>query len=324
MNRWFPRFLLICCFVAALPFRSPAPLIYRPGEGWSYERPGTTGKWQKTRAKDQLDIAKEALEKNDYDLALKSSRRVVKVWPLSDYAPEAQYILGRSYEGKRQDEKAFKAYQTLLEKYPKATNYEEVLKRQHEIAGRFLNGQWFKLWGYIPFFASMEKTAEMYEKIIKNGPYSPLAPEAQINVGVAREKQGEFPAAVKAYERAADRYNDQDKVAADALFKAAQAYHKQAKTAEYDQNAAAQAIATYTDFMTLHPKDPRLDQAKEAIASLKTEQARGSFRVAQFYEKGKRWDGALVYYNEVLVKDPDSQLATEARQRIEELKNRVK
>jgi len=56
----------------------------------------------------------------------------------------------------------------------------------------------------------------------------------------------------------------------------------------------------------------------------KLEQARGSFEIARFYEKKRRWDGALIYYNEVLIKDPNSKYATEARERIDTLKKRAK
>ena len=305
------------------PAQTPAPLVYRAGEGWSYE-PVSGGKWTRTRAKDQLEVAEKAFEEKNYSLALKASRRTVRVWPLSDYAPAAQYLAGRCYEMKKQDEKAFKEYQKLIEKYPKFEKYPEVLERQYEIANRYLDGQWFKLWGYIPFFPSMDKTSDMYEKVIKNGPYSEVAPNAQMNIGTAREKQEDYPLAVKAYERAADRYHDQEKVAADALFKAGLAYQKQAKTAEYDQSVAGQAIDTFTDFVTLYPNEKeRGDEAKEIISSLRTEQAKGSFQIAQFYEKKKRWRGALVYYNEVVALDPNSQYAEKARQRIEELNKRV-
>ena len=34
-----------------------------------------------------------------------------------------------------------------------------------------------------------------------------------MNIGAAREKQSNYPLAVKAYERAADRYNDRQEVA---------------------------------------------------------------------------------------------------------------
>ncbi len=44
----------------------------------------------------------------------------------------------------------------------------------------------------------------------------------------------------------------------------AQAYTKQARTAEYDQSVAGQAISAYTDFMTLYPDDPRVARRPES------------------------------------------------------------
>ncbi len=314
--------LLILCLVA-VPFRCPAPLIYRPGEGWTYESAGGGGKWQRTRAKEQLDVAQGALDKKDYAVALKAARRVVRVWPLSDYAPRAQYLVGRCYEATGKDEKAFTEYQKVIEKQPKIDNYQAIVQRQYQIANKYLAGKWFKLWGYIPIFSSMDKTSDMYQKIVKNGPYSDVAPQAQMNIGAAREKQSNYALAAKAYETAADRYHDRPQVAADALYRQALAYNKQAQTAEYDQNTAGQAISTFTDFITLYPNDPRVATAQKTITALRTEQARGSFMIAKFYEKYKRWNGALVYYNEVIVLDPNSPYAGPARQRIDQLKRRT-
>ena len=319
MNRRFLLAALILLGWLAVPSRCPAPLVYRPGEGWTYESAGGGGKWVRARAKDQLDVAQEAFDKKQYGLAKKAARRTVKRWPLSDYAPQAQYLLARVYEAKKYDQRAFKEYQTLIEKYPKATNYDEVLHRQYEIANRFLAGQWFKLWGVIPFFPSMEKTADMFAKIIRNGPYTDIAPEAQLKIGTAREKQKEYPLAVRAYERAADVYHDNVKFAAEALYRAGLAWQKQAQTAEYDQSAAASAISTFTDFATLYPTDKRVPGTQKIIASLKTEQSRGAYEVAKFYEKKRKWDGAKVYYSEAVSRDPGSIYATEARQRLEVL-----
>jgi outer membrane protein assembly factor BamD len=323
MNRWPVRLLLIGFCLLAFPTPSPAPFVYRPGEGWTYEPVGGEGKWQQTRAKDQLEVAQAAFDKKAYSLALKAARRVVRVWPLSDYAPQAQYLVGRCYQAQGKAETAFKEYQKALEKYPKLGNYEEILGRQYEIANLYLAGKWFKLWGVIPIFSSMEKTADMYAKIVKNGAYSDVAPQAQMKIGAAREKQKKFELAVKAYELAADRYHDRPQVAADALYRAGLAYNKQAQKAEYDQSAAGQAIATFTDFMTLYPNDPRVPDTQKIITTLKSEQARGNFNTARFYEKYHKWNGALVYYNEVLLQDPNSPYAAEARQRIDALKKRT-
>jgi len=322
MNRRFIVLFVIIACVALFPFRSPAPLVYTPGEGWYYEAHGEGAKWQRPHAKDQLDVAQQAFDSRDYGLALRAAHRIIRVWPLSDYAPHAQYLAGRCLEATGKDEAAFNAYQVIIEKYPKSAEYEDVLWRQYQIANRFLAGEWFKLWGYIPLYPSMDQTAGMFDKIVRNGPYSEVAPHAQLCIGAAREKQKDYPEAVKAYEIAADRYRGQPAIASDALFLESVSYQKQAETAEYDQGTATKAIAAFTDFITLYPDDKRVSQARKAIVALKVEQVRGSYEIAQFYEKSKKWEGALVYYNEVLQLDPNSPYASQARERIKVLKPR--
>jgi outer membrane protein assembly factor BamD len=327
MNRRFILFFAIAAFTGLLPFRSPAPLIYAPGEGWYYEPAGSNAKWTRTRAKDQLEVAELAFKNNDYSTTLHAAYRILKVWPLSDYAPRAEYLIGRCLEMEHRDEAAFDKYQDLLKKYPRTDSYDEILWRQYEIANRFYGGEFFRIfWGYLPLYTSMDETAKMYDKIVNNGPYSEVAPHAQLQIGAAREKDKDFEAAVKAYETAADRYHNQPVIAADAMYRWAIAYQKQSTKAEYDQGKAGQAIAAYTDFMTVFPDDKRVPDAEKAIVMLKAEQVRGSFIVAQFYENSKtlsttqRRNGAIVYYNEVLQLNPNSPYAAQARQRIEALK----
>jgi len=188
------------------------------------------------------------------------------------------------------------------------------------IANRFLGGQWFKLWGYIPFFPSMDKTAGLFDQIVRNGPFHETGPAAQMAIGAARDKQKNYPMAVKAYERAADRYYDKPVVAADALYKAGTAWHKQSQKAEYDQSAADRAIDTFNQFKAEYRSDKRIPEATQTILDLKTEQARGAFEKGRYYERREKYQGALVYYNEVLVKDPASPFAEKARKRIEYLR----
>jgi len=245
---------------------------------------------------------------------------------LSDYAPRAEYLIGRCLETSGKDEAAFNAYQAIIQKYPRSESYEDVLWRQYEIADRFLGGEFFRLWGTIPLYRSMDETAKLFSTIVTNGPYSDVAPHAQLRIGAAREKQKNYPDAVKAYAIAADRYYNQPTIASDALFREGVSYTRQAAKAEYDQGTAGQAIAAFTDFITLYPDDRRVPQAQKAIATLKTQQVEGNFKIAQFYEQNKvlnaeqRRDGALVYYNQVLQLDPNSPFAAQARQRIERLK----
>jgi len=324
MNRRFGFLFLVAAAVVLFPTRAPAPLFYVPGEGWYYESYGQNIKWQRPRAKEQLDVAQQAFAGGDYDTTLHAAHRILRLWPASDYAPEAELLIGRCLEATGRDEAAFNAYQNIIEKYPRSSHYVEVIGRQYAIANRFLDGEWFRvLWGSIPLYRSMNQTAQMFDKIVNNGPYGEIAPRAQLLIGAAREKQKNYPDAVKAYATAADRYYNQPAIASDALFKEGVSYEKQAAKAEYDQNTAGEAIATYTDFITLYPDDKRVPQAQGSITALKAEQVRGNFEIARFYEKSKKWNGALVYYNEVLQLDPNSSYAESARRRIEKLKPRL-
>jgi outer membrane protein assembly factor BamD len=323
MNR---RFLLLSLFVALtalLPFRSPAPLFYTPGEGWYYEPYGQKADWMRPRAKDQLDVAEKAFTNQNYKVTLRASHRIVRVWPMSDYAPRAEYLIGRCLEMSHRDEAAFNAYEAIIQKYPRSNSYDDVLWRQYEIANRFLGGEFFRLWGVLPLYRSMDETAKLFSTIVTNGPYSDVAPHAQLKIGVAREKQKDYDAAVKAYETAADLYHNQPDIAADALYRQGVAYQKQAATAEYDQSMADKSIAAYTDFKTLYPDDKRVADADKAIVALKAQRVEGRYKIAQFYEQSKKWAGAVVYYNQVLQLDPNSPYATPAAQRIKVLLPRI-
>jgi outer membrane protein assembly factor BamD len=315
--------ILLVALIALLPFRSPAPLVYIPGEGWYYESYGDTMAWQRPRAKDQLQVAEDAFKARDYATTIHAAHRILRVWPLSDYSPRAEYLVGRCLEIQGKDEAAFNSYQNIISKYPKSGEYNEVLVRQYEIANRFLGGEWFRLWGLIPLYSSMDETAKLYGKIVDNGPFSDVAPHAQLRIGAAREKQKDYNEAVKAYELAADRYHDQPDIAADAMYRAGVSWQKQADTAEYDQSCASKAIAAYTDFITFYPDDKRVADAQKAITKMKAEQVRGSFEIAQYYESNHKWAGAVVYYNDVLQLDASSPLAAQSRQRIEALKPRL-
>lgn len=323
MNRRLIFFLLLIAFTALLPFRSPAPLYYTPGEGWHYEIFGEKADWQRDRAQDQLNVAQQFFTNGNYNVSLLAAHRVVRVWPLSDYAPQAQYLIGRCLEAKHRDQAAFNAYQVVVDKYPSSEQFNDVLWRQYDIANRFLGGEFFRIWNTIPLYRSMDETAKLFSTIVTNGPYSEVAPHAQMQIGVAREKQKDYDDAVRAYGTAADRYYNQPAVAADALFHQAMAYQKEAAAAEYDQGTAGKAINAYTDFMTLYPDDKRVADAQKAIASLKAVQVLGNFKIAQYYESTRRWAGAVVYYNAVLQLDPNSLYAEPARKKIEQLKPRI-
>ena len=327
--------LLAAVVFLSWPNSSPAPIIFRRGEGWSYESLSGGGGWRRANAKDQLAVSRNAFAAEDWKIAFKAARRTVADWPLSDHAAEAQLLLAQSYEKRGDDQKAFAAYQELLRLYPHNVDFEDVQSRQFAIATRYLNGQRFKLWGRIPLYRSMKKTSAMFQDIVNTGPFSSVAAKAQMNIGQAwvnkargfqisqNERHKNYLMAVEAFSKVADKYHDRPGVASEGLFAAGAAYQQQSLDAEYDQGVTHKAIDSFSDYIALYPNEEQVSTARERIKAMKVEQARGNLKVARYYEKRGKWAGANIYYNEVKDLAPGTEYAETALQKIAELQPRL-
>lgn len=312
--------LLLGCAITGLfrPPDCPAPLVWRPGEGWTYERFGLTSGRD---PKEQLEMAKAWHEQGEYSNAVAAYRRLISRWPTSFAVEEARFGMAESLSALGYHWKAFKEYQALIEKHPNSDNFETALQRQFEIGNLFYAGERHKAWG-IRWFPSLDKALDIYQQVVKNGPYSPVGAQAQFRIGLTYEKQKEYISAVRAYERLIERY-PRNPLAETAQFQIGYAYQQEAKRAEYDQNAANQAIAAYTDFLVRYPNSDKVPAAEEARVALKEEQSRGLFQVGQFYEHAKEYKAALIYYNDVIEQNPRSDWATAAKQKVAALTPRL-
>ena len=298
-------------FWVALPQDCPAALVWRKGEGWNWEREGMA---LANNPKEQLDIARKLQEQKKYSVAVTAYRRVIVRWPTSFSTQEARLGLAQCLAQLNYLLKASKEYQNLIEKHPNSPYFETALQAQYDLGCRFLNGEKHKVWG-LHIFNGLEKSVEVFEQVIKNGPYSKLGPAAQFRIGLTYEKEKDNIAAVHAYEKLLERY-PKDPLAEDAQFQIGWAYKAEAQRAEYDQNNANQAIAAFNDFLIRYPTSPKADQAKTWRAELKQEQSKGLFQVAHFYEKNKNYRAALVYYNEILAQNPRSDWANQAQRKL--------
>ena len=304
----------LMAFAFVMPIDSRAILIWRKGEGWSWEHEGvTTG----TNPADQLRIAQELEAKKQYRNAISAYRRVISRWPLSFSAQDARLGEAECLGAIGYHYKAFQQYQELIKKNPNTTHFDTVLQRQYEIGNLFLAGERQKAWG-IRWLPSLDRAVEVYEQVVKNGPYSPVAPESQFRIGLAYEKQRDYLAAVHAYEKLLERYPKLP-LAEGAQFQIGWEYKKESARAEYDQNAANQAIAAFTDFLLRFPRSDKVAIAQEYLIGLKGEQARGLFHIGLFYEKNGHFKSALIYYNDVIEKNPESNWASQAKDKVAKL-----
>lgn len=298
-----------------LPQICPAPIVWHPDTGWQ-----TEGKVPiKDNPKDQIEQGKQYEAKKDWENALNSYRVTLRLWGQSPYAAEARYREAQMLEKLGDFSKAFDSYQRILDRNPNDERFNEILRRQYEIANLFLKGERLKIWR-IKTFPSMDRTVEMFEKIIKNGPYSEVAPMCHLKIGEARDKQKLYQEAVNAYQKIIDEYPSSP-LTAEAYYRIARSWHMASDRADYDQSAANRAALAFEDFLSRYPKHEMAPQAEKLLAQIADEQARGLWQIAQFYDlKTRDPNAALVYYNDLIARFPKSEYAEKAKPRLETIK----
>jgi outer membrane protein assembly factor BamD len=293
------------------PVNCPAPLVWRRGEGWSYESTGVT--WGNT-PKEQLDICRQLQNKGDYGSAASGYRRLLKRWPTSMFAAEARLGLAECYTARGYHYKAFRECQNLVTRHPGSDLFDKAIRYQFEAGNLFMAGERDKAMG-IRTFPSYEKAIEIFQQVLKNAPFSEVGPPSQFHIGLTYEKQKEYVMAVNAYEKLLERY-PRHELAEVAQFQIGLAYRKQAARAEYDQNAANQAIAAFTEYIVRYPSNEKAALAEQYRGALKSDQSRGLFEIGHYYEKRRNATAALIYYNEVLEQNPQSEWAERAQAKI--------
>ncbi len=292
-----------------------ATLVWRPGEGWSDESGADISA---SSSRDQLDLAHKLEAQGQRDAALKAYKGLLRRWPLSFFAPEAQYRLGKILEDEADFYNAFQAFQKMVTKYPSSEYFDQALNEQYRIANLFLAGEPQLIWK-IPVGPSMERTIEMYDRIIKNAPYGAYAPQCQFNIGLADEKQRKYTDAVDAYQKVLDNYPTSS-AAPNAQYQIGYAWMRSSITGDYDMGAAKKAVDAFQDFLVRYPSSDKAEQAQENIQKLESKQTQGAMDVAKFYETQHETRAAFIYYNEVVREDPNSPQAQAAKKRIQELR----
>jgi len=311
-----PRFHTFLCSIVAFSFATSlaqATLVWRPGEGWSDESGSDVSA---SSSRDQLELAHKLEAQGARDGALKAYKALLRRWPLSFFAPEAQYRVGKILEDEGDFNTAFTAFQKMVT----SDYFEQALDEQYRIANLYRAGEPQRIWK-IPVGPSMDRTIEMYERIIKNAPYGTYAPECQFDIGLCREQQRKYTDAVDAYQLALDKYPTSS-IAANAQYQIGYAWMKSCQLGDYDMGAAKKAVDAFQDYLVRYPSSDKAAQAQENITKLGQKQTQGAFDVAEFYQNSHppQPRAAFIYYNEVVREDPNSAQAQIAKKRIQALR----
>jgi outer membrane protein assembly factor BamD len=317
------KLTLLLALLTTLSFTTPAPLsaalIYRPDEGWNREDEDS-GVAEKT-ASEQLRKAKNLEALGDFKRAAGAYRTLLRVFPNTGAAPQAQIKLAEAYLAQGETEKAFETYGKYISSYPRGNEFDKAVEGQFNIGKSFLQGEKRKLFG-VKTFPSMERAQQMFEAVIKNAPFSRFAALAQFNIGQALEKQGKYIEAAAAYQTVTEKY-PADEVSADAQYQIGYIYFRQAQAGSYDQTARMKAREAFEDFKLKFPNSEKVAQADQNIKTLDGKDTKQFLGIAQFYERTQNYKAAYIYYQDVVKSAPGTPEAAIAKKQLEGLEKSV-
>jgi outer membrane protein assembly factor BamD len=169
---------------------------------------------------------------------------------------------------------------------------------------------------------SLDRAIEIYIKVVENAPYGNLAEKAQFSLGEALKKSERYDEAIMAYQKLIDDYPT-SKLVDSAKYQVAYCAYKASLKPPYDSAPTERAIEAFEEFASANTNEELSKEADKTIQRLKDKAAEKSLLTARFYERQKRYQGAIIYYQEVVDKYPESSFVGEAKTKVEELKKKV-
>jgi len=283
---------------------------------WSPE----TGKWTNTKdvpkdtPEEQFFIAKGLYDEAEYKRALDELGKVIKHFPNSRWAAEAQFYKGKTFLEMDESAKAAEHFQLLVDRYPYSDRINEAIAEEFEIAESLLGGEKTKILG-MAIMPAQDTAVELYRHIVKNAPYGPHGAAAQFRLADAHLSIGDFDEATQAYQAVIDEYPNSEYVDK-AKFRIAKVSYKAALKHE-EKTQTDEALSRFESFKTAYPGSEMEFEADDAIRELREKKAHDLYDIALFYQKRKKYKSARVYYKDVLNQFPETMMALEATTRMD-------
>ncbi len=314
MNKPF-KILLIIISILLISQSSFAFWVWTPG----------TNKWVnpkhsvKETPADQLAFALDFYHAKKYKEAVSEFNKLLKSYPRAKEAPEAQYYIGLSWEEQDNLVEAFKQYQVVVDKYPFSERSAEIVRRQFDLGVALLEKKSKKKFLDL---ADEYDVVDIFRAVIKNAPYSDLAPLAHYKIGLYLQEKKLYQEARDEFEKLMNDYPESEWAKA-SKFQIALSDSKRSTDAQYDQKITRAAVDEFKDYVDNSSNEGLSAAAKDQISQLREKEAENNFIVAQFYEKQKNFKAATIYYQSIVDEYKDSAWSSKALSKLQEIAPKI-
>ena len=275
-------------------------------------------------AESLLETAKAKYAAGKLRSAKRTLKKIIKEHSAAPAAGEALTIRARIYMAKSLWIKGFDDLQKVVTKHANYEKFDRVIADQFDCATALMEGARGRILWIFPGFKQYGTSAKQFEQIVRNAPYSDYAPLALMNIALVSEQINDPEEAIDALDRLINYY-PQSMLAPDAYYNLAQTYSDLVEGYEYDQGSTRRAISYYEDFLILFPSSHLTGEVEANLRNMENLLASSRLNIGNFYYYFRNNNtAALVFYNEAITIEPDSEAAAEARLRIADIESGVR
>ena len=268
-------------------------------------------------AKEQFAYCQELMAEGCWSKARRQLDALVREWPTSQEAPQAQQAIAEIYLDHIHDvEDAFAEYRYLLDFYSLSCDYNKIADKLYQVANLM------KSEGKEVMFIRFANTVDVrraFEACVLHAPGASWVPEAMLVIGALREDEGKYGEAVKVYENLRNIHPGTDE-AKSAWLREAEARMVLLREHAYNRSRCRDTIDFLKQSMTgCRPAD--VVKIQEFLAEAQGLIADEEWRATKFYDSPTRTRrSAISAYEKFLAENPGSVHADEAKVRLAELK----
>lgn len=268
--------------------------------------------------------AEEKYAQGKVRTAKRLSKKIIRRYPDSPIAAKALALKAKIHKENEKWTKCFDELQRIIDKHPQYENFNEISSNQFDCATALMEGSRRRIFWILPGFKQYSKAVYQFERILENAPYSDIAPFALMNIALLSKKTGDTENAIDALDRLINYY-PQSTLAPDAYFNLARIYADLVKGHAYDQGSTRRAISYCEDFLVLFPNSKYAGEVQANLKKMENLLAKSRLDLGDFfYYHRNNTTAALVFYNEAITIEPDSDSAEEARLRIRDIETGVR
>ncbi len=271
---------------------------------------------------EQLAHAQALQKEGELKKAADAFNDLVHTWHDTTAAVEAQMAYAELYAARGKYRRAFIEYQYMIDYFAIAFPFDEVLKRQSQLAHTVL-GEEQRRGFFRSMFRDPKRALVMFDKVVANAPNWDGGAEIRLTIAGIKEANGDMHAAMTAYERV-QQFHPRSPAAEQAAYRKAICMHNIADNNKRDEAKCRQAMSAFASFLSRYPGSDLRGDAEAQLSGLRLRLSEMYYERADYYDRvARRPKAAILAYRDYLRRFPSAEKAGVVHNRIKELEQLV-